>query len=82
VYSTGAYAHRSWLHARHIACDMRFRFATVDVSHGGLTPPLMMHGPVAFRLLLTLFGAYLFESVSCLRAGSGCCLRCSEVNQA
>jgi hypothetical protein len=52
------------------------------VFHGGLTPPLMMHGPVAFRLLLTLFGAYLFESSSCLRAGSGCCLRCSEVNQA
>jgi hypothetical protein len=49
---------------------------------GGLRPPLLMHGPVAFRLLLTLFGAYLFESDSCLRAGSGCCLRCSEVNQA
>jgi hypothetical protein len=49
---------------------------------GGLRPPLLMHGPVAFRLLLTLFGVYLFESDSCLRAGSGCCLRCSEVNQA
>ena len=35
----GAYAPRSWLHARHIACDMRFRFATADVLHGGLTPP-------------------------------------------
>jgi hypothetical protein len=42
----------------------------------------MMHGPVAFRLLLTLFGAYSIEGGSCLRAGSGCCLRCSEVNQA
>jgi hypothetical protein len=37
----GAYAPRSWLHARHIACDMRFRFATADVSHGGLTPPAL-----------------------------------------
>jgi hypothetical protein len=37
----GAYAPRSWLHARHIACDMRFRFATADVSHGGLTPPTL-----------------------------------------
>jgi hypothetical protein len=35
----GAYAPRSWLHARHIACDMRFRFATADVLHGGLTLP-------------------------------------------
>jgi hypothetical protein len=34
----GTYAPRSWLHARHIACDMRFRFATADVSHGWLTP--------------------------------------------
>jgi hypothetical protein len=59
-----------------------FHLQTRYVHHGGLRPPLMMHGPVAFRLLLTLFVAYLFESDSCLRAGSGCCLRCSEVNQA
>jgi hypothetical protein len=36
-----AYASRSWLHARHIACDVRFRFATADVPHGGLTPPAL-----------------------------------------
>jgi hypothetical protein len=37
----GAYAPRSWLHARHIACDMRFRFATADVSHGALSRPAL-----------------------------------------
>jgi hypothetical protein len=37
----GAYAPRSWVHARHIACDVRFRFATADVPHGGLTPPAL-----------------------------------------
>jgi hypothetical protein len=37
----GTYAPRSWLHARHIACDMRFRFATADVSHGGLSRPAL-----------------------------------------
>jgi hypothetical protein len=39
----GADASRSWLHARHIACDVRFRFAAADVSHGGLHHPLLVH---------------------------------------
>jgi hypothetical protein len=46
AYPRGADAPRSRLHARHIACDMRFRFAAADVSHGGLTPPALggVHG--------------------------------------
>jgi hypothetical protein len=36
-----------WLHARHIACDVRFRFATADVPTGGLRPPLLAHCTVS-----------------------------------
>jgi hypothetical protein len=75
-----------WVSESHlqVQCDKvpRLDLACGVHATGGLRSPLMMHGPVAFRLLLTLFGVYLFESVSCLRASSGCCLRCSEVNQA
>jgi hypothetical protein len=37
-----AYTPRSWLHVRHVACGVRFRFATTDVSHGRLTPPALV----------------------------------------